>query len=70
MEKINVPEIFGSLVFNEEVMRERLPEDVYRSLLNTIEAGKEIDPGIADTVASAMKDWAIELLFLFIVYLM
>ena len=60
MEKINVPEIFGSLVFNEEVMRERLPEDVYKSLLNTIEAGKEIDPGIADTVASAMKDWAIE----------
>ena len=61
MEKINVPELFGSLVFNEEVMRERLPDDVYRSLLNTIEAGKEIDPGIADTVASAMKDWAIEL---------
>ena len=61
MEKLNVPEIFGSLVFNEEVMRERLPADVCESLLSTIEAGKEIDPGIADTVASAMKDWAIEL---------
>ena len=57
---VNIPEIFGSLVFNEEVMKERLPEDIYLSLLSTIEAGKEIDPGIADTVASAMKDWAIE----------
>ncbi len=57
---VNIPEIFGSLVFNEEIMKERLPEDVYLSLLSTIEAGKEIDPGIADTVASAMKDWAIE----------
>ncbi len=56
----NIPELFGSMVFNEEVMKQRLPEDVYRSLLNTIEAGKEIDPGIADIVASAMKDWAIE----------
>ena len=56
----NVPEFFGSLVFNEEVMKERLPENVYQSLLNTIEAGKEIDPSIADVVASAMKDWAIE----------
>ncbi|MBQ9069763.1 MAG: glutamine synthetase III [Clostridia bacterium] len=60
MEKLNVPKIFGSRVFNEEVMRERLPEEVYLSLLSTIEAGKEIDPSIADTVASAMKDWAIE----------
>ena len=61
MEKLNVPEMFGSLVFNEEVMKSRLPNDVYQSLLNTIEAGKEIDQGIADVVASAMKDWAIEL---------
>ena len=60
-EYVNVPEIFGSLVFNEDVMAERLPADVYESLLSTIEAGKEIDPGIADTVAAAMKDWAIEL---------
>ncbi len=56
----NIPELFGSMVFNEEVMKERLPQDVYNSLLSTIEAGKEIDPGIADVVASAMKDWAIE----------
>jgi len=58
---LNIPEIFGSHVFNEEVMKERLPEAVYASLLSTIEAGKEIDPGIADIVASAMKDWAIGL---------
>lgn len=57
---INVPEMFGSLVFNEDVMKERLPLEVYESLLNTIEAGKEIDASIADAVAAAMKDWAIE----------
>ena len=61
MEKIeSIPEIFASLVFNEDVMRERLPKDVYKSLLNTIANGKEIDAGIADVVAGAMKDWAIE----------
>ena len=55
-----ISEIFASMVFNEDVMRERLPKDVYKSLLKTIETGKELDPGIADVVASAMKDWAIE----------
>ena len=55
-----IPEIFGSMVFNEEVMRERLPRDVYRSLSRTIEEGKPIDPSIADCVANAMKDWAVE----------
>ena len=55
-----IPEIFASRVFNEDVMRERLPKDVYKSLLNTIANGKEIDAGIADVVAGAMKDWAIE----------
>ena len=61
MEKsVRIPEIFASRVFNEDVMRERLPKDVYKSLLNTIATGKEIDAGIADVVASAMKDWAIE----------
>ena len=60
MEKtVNVPELFGSLVFNEDVMKERLPEEVYRSLLDTIEAGNEIDASIADDVAAAMKDLAI-----------
>ena len=55
-----IPEIFASLVFSEDVMRERLPKDVYKSLLNTIATGKEIDASIADVVAGAMKDWAIE----------
>ena len=56
----NVPEMFGCMVFNEEVMAQRLPEDVYSSLRKSVEQGKEIDPSIADTVAGAMKDWAIE----------
>ncbi|MBO5906685.1 MAG: glutamine synthetase III [Clostridia bacterium] len=61
MEKFDsVPEIFASCVFNEDVMRERLPKDVYTSLMNTIATGKEIDAGIADVVAGAMKDWAID----------
>ena len=55
-----ISEIFASCVFNEDVMRERLPKDVYKSLINTIANGKEIDAGIADVVAGAMKDWAIE----------
>ncbi len=55
-----IPDIFASRVFSEDVMRERLPKEVYKSLLNTMANGNEIDPGIADIVASAMKDWAIE----------
>ena len=55
-----ISEIFASCVFNEDVMRERLPKDVYKSLINTIATGKEIDASIADVVAGAMKDWAIE----------
>jgi len=56
----NVPEIFGCMVFNEEVMRERLPSDVFLSLSKTMATGKTIDASIADAVASAMKEWAIE----------
>ena len=52
-------DIFASKVFSEDVMRERLPKDVYKSLLNTIATGGELDAGIADVVAGAMKDWAI-----------
>ena len=55
-----IPEIFGCMVFNEEVMRERLPKEVYKSLARTIAQGKTIDPNIADVVANAMKDWAVE----------
>ena len=61
MEKFEtVPEIFASELFSEEVMKKRLPEDVYTSLMHTIAEGTEIDRSIADVVASAMKDWAIE----------
>ena len=56
----NVPELFGNMVFNEEVMRQRLPREVCKSLMKTMAEGKEIDPSIADVVANAMKDWAIE----------
>ncbi len=55
----NVPEMFGSLVFNDEVMRETLPKEVYKSLHKTIEEGKELDITLANAVAHAMKDWAI-----------
>ncbi len=55
-----VPEIFGSMVFNEAVMQERLPKETYRSLYKTIENGKELDITVANAVAIAMKDWAIE----------
>ena len=55
-----IPEIFASRVFSEDVMRERLPKEVYKSLMKTIATGTEIDAGIADVVAGAMKDWAIE----------
>ncbi len=55
-----VSEYFGSMVFNENVMRERLPREVYKSLKKTIETGRTIDPSIADVVANAMKDWALE----------
>lgn len=59
-EVINVSESFGKNVFNDSAMRERLPKSVYKKLKQTIENGTELDPSIADVVAHAMKDWAIE----------
>ena len=56
---MNVPEMFGSMVFNDHVMREMLPEKVYKSLQNTMIEGKALDEDIADIVASAMKEWAV-----------
>ncbi len=56
----NIPEIFGCMVFNDSVMRERLPEETYRSLRKTIDDGRALDPAVANVIASAMKDWAIE----------
>src|SRR5206468_83740 len=52
--------IFGENVFNEEVQRQRLPKSVFRALQKTIKQGATLDPAIADAVATAMKDWAIE----------
>ena len=54
-----VPEMFGSMVFNEAVMKERLPKDVFKALKRTITQGTALDPEIANVVANAMKDWAI-----------
>ena len=55
-----VSEIFGSMVFNDKVMKERLPEAVYQSIRNTIQNGKHLDLSSANIVANAMKEWAIE----------
>ncbi len=55
---INVPEMFGSMVFNDSVMKERLPRDTYKLLKKTISDGNSLDPSIANIVAAAMKDWA------------
>ena len=56
----NISEIFGAMVFNDNVMRERLPKEVYKSLTKSVATGRTIDPSIADVVANAMKDWAVE----------
>lgn len=53
-------EIFSANVFSKKVMKDRLPKPVFKSLLKTIESGQPLDPSVADVVASAMKDWAIE----------
>ena len=55
-----VPEIFGSMVFNDEVMKERLPKDIYKALKKTIEDGLHLQLDLANVVAEAMKDWATE----------
>ncbi len=59
-QKSNVPDYFGSMVFGESVMKERLPKDVYKSLKKTIKEGTPLDQHIANVVANAMKDWAME----------
>jgi len=53
-------EIFGENVFTKAVMRQRLPKPVFKSVMATIEHSKPLDPTVADIVASAMKDWALE----------
>ncbi|MCI7085487.1 glutamine synthetase III [bacterium] len=56
----NVPEIFGSMVFNDKTMKERLPKATYKALQKTIQNGEPLDINVANIVANAMKDWAIE----------
>ncbi len=55
-----VPELFGSMVFNDAVMKERLPEEIYKALKRTMQAGRHLHADIAGEVANAMKEWAIE----------
>ncbi|MBQ6539436.1 MAG: glutamine synthetase III, partial [Oscillospiraceae bacterium] len=56
----NIPDYFASMVFDDAAMKERLPEEVYTSLRKTIDEGKRLDKNVADAVANAMKDWAVE----------
>ena len=56
----NIPELFGSMCFNEAVMKERLPEKTYKALKKTIDENAPLSEDIASVVADAMKDWAIE----------
>ena len=60
MEKQNVPELFGSMVFDDRVMRARLSSDVYESLRKTIDENEKLDEEVAQAVAKEMRDWAIE----------
>ena len=55
-----VPELFASNVFNDDVMRDKLPKEVYKSLRRTINRGEDLDINVANVVANAMKDWAVE----------
>ena len=59
-EYVSAAELFGENVFNDKVMQEKLPKKVYKELHKTIDDGKELDPMIAEVVAGAMKEWAIE----------
>ena len=59
-EKMNIAKIFGENVFSDKVMQERLPKKVYKELKKTMEEGKELDPMVAEVVAEAMKNWAVE----------
>ena len=56
----NIPELYGSLVFNDKVMRSKLPKDIYKALKKTIESGTHLELDVANSVAVAMKEWATE----------
>ena len=56
----NIPELYGSLVFNDKIMRNKLPKDVYKALQKTIQTGTHLELDVANAVAVAMKEWAVE----------
>ena len=60
MEKNVIEQVFGINVFNDEVMQAKLPKDVYKSWKKTLESGEDLDSDIANVVAHAMKEWALE----------
>ena len=57
---VSVPEIYGSIVFGDQVMKERLPKDIYKAVHTSIKSGSHLELAVANTVASVMKNWAIE----------
>jgi glutamine synthetase len=61
MSTTSVPELYGSLVFSDKVMRERLPKDIYKAVHKTIQNGSHLELDVANTVAATMKEWALEL---------
>ena len=61
MSEVLTSELFGSLTFNDTVMREKLPRDVYRQLKATVHEGKSLDRNLADTIAHGIKEWALEM---------
>ena len=56
----SIPELYGSLVFNDKIMRDKLPKDIYKALRKTIENGTHLELDVANSVAVAMKEWAVE----------
>ena len=56
----DIPSLFGSMVFNDAVMQEKLPQDIYSALKKTMSLGTHLELDVAEAVASAMKDWAVE----------
>jgi len=56
----DIPNVFGSMVFNDKVMKQRLPKDVYKALKRTMDEQKHLNLDVANVVATAMKEWAIE----------
>ena len=57
--QLDIPAIYGSYIFGDREMRERLPKAIYRSLRRSMATGEELDPVVADATACAMKEWAI-----------